>query len=334
MADIAAFLHRDPTLDAIDAAIEARQERRPRLYLGMSAIGRGCDRSLWYSFRHASPIAFNAAVLKRFADGHAGEDGQAARLRMVKGVELHTHDETGRQYGFEDHAGHLRGHMDGAIRGLLQAPKTWHVWEHKQVDQKKQDALARLKREKGEKAALEAWDQTYYTQAMLYCHYSGMTRHYLTCSTPGGRHTIGIRTDYHAPTAWRAIERARRIIQSDTAPPRISENPEHPECRWCEHRAVCHEGALPLVSCRTCVHATPEMDGDGRWSCARGLDSIPPAAQRAGCPDHLYLPTMTPWHPVDANEAENSITYEGGHKNGGPDGMTSMEMREMANADL
>lgn len=325
-------LHRDPTLEAVDAAIEAAQDRRPRPYLGMSAIGGPCERQLWYGFRWATPIAFDAATLKRFSDGHAGEDLQAARLRMVKGIELHTHDETGRQFGFVDLGGHFKGHMDGAIRGLLQAPRTWAVWEHKSVDDPKYRKLEKAIEAHGIKGALAAWDETYFVQAMLYCHYAGLTRHYLTCSTPGGRRTIAVRTDYHAPTALRAIERARRIIAAAEPPARISEDPDHWQCRWCPHRAICHEKRAPLVSCRTCLHATPETDGeDGRWSCALHGADIPSHIERNGCEGHRFIPALLPWRAVDASPEENWIAYEGGIKNGG-DGMTSEEIREVVNA--
>ena len=88
----------DPTLVAVDAAIELRgnaEQHRP--YLGMSAIGRACSRALWYGFRWCSPNTFDAATLKRFEDGHRGEDIQADRLRLVEGIELLTIDpRTGR----------------------------------------------------------------------------------------------------------------------------------------------------------------------------------------------------------------------------------------------
>jgi hypothetical protein len=327
-------LHRDPTLEAVDAAIEAAQDRYRRGYLGMSALGRPCERELWYGFRWCSEVAFNAATLKRFADGHHGEDLQAARLRMVDGIELHTHDQDGGQFGFYDLGGHLSGHMDGAVLGLLQAPKTWHVWEHKQVDEKKQRALEKAKRELGEKAALAAWDETYHAQAQLYMHFSGMTRHYLTCSTPGGRHTVGVRTDYHAPAAWRLLKRAERIVRAAEPPPRISDDPDFYICRWCDHREICHEGKVAAVSCRSCVHATPELDGDRRWSCARWKKGLSPAEQRDGCELHLLIPALVPRRVVDADPEENSITYEGGLKNGGLGGMDSQTIREMQNAGV
>ncbi len=177
----------DPTLAAADQALEDAENSKPsRDYLGMSAIGASCERMLFYSFRWAQRVRFNAETLKRFADGHSGEDVQAARLRMVPGLTLITVDpETGRQIGFVDDTGHFKGHADGAVLGLLQAPKTWHIWEHKVSEKFK--ALEKLKAEHGEKAALEKWNPTYYAQAVLYMHYSGISRHYLTCSTPGGR---------------------------------------------------------------------------------------------------------------------------------------------------
>ena len=143
----------DPTLAAVDAAIEVRgnaEQHRP--YLGMSAIGRACSRALWYGFRWCSPNTFDAATLKRFEDGHRGEDIQADRLRLVEGIELLTIDpRTGRQFGYVDHAGHFRGHSDGLITGILQAPATQHVWEHKQVADKKQAELIKAKAEHGDK---------------------------------------------------------------------------------------------------------------------------------------------------------------------------------------
>lgn len=320
---------RDPTLEAVDAALEAKQSRHARDYLGMSAIGRPCEREIWYGYRWCSVIAFNATTLKRFADGHHGEDLQAARLRMVDGIELHTHTEDGDQFGFYDLGGHLRGHMDGAIRGLLQAPKTWHVWEHKQVDPKKQTALEKAKREHGEKGALKVWDETYHAQAQLYLHFSGMTRHYLTCSTPGGRHTISARTDYDMSTALWLIERAHRVIVADSPPPRLSEDPDYYICRWCDFSKICHDDKLPEVSCRTCLHATPELDGDRRWSCARWKKDLTLAEQKAGCGEHLYIPGVTPWEVLDADPAENSVTYRDGPKNGGVGGLDSATLKEV-----
>jgi hypothetical protein len=326
---------RDPTLEAVDAAIEARGNAEPeRPYLGMSEVGRECGRALWYGFRWCSPKAFDAAALKRFEDGHLGESLQAARLRLVAGITLYTEDPRtpGHQFGFQDLGGHFRGHMDGVILGLLQSVKTWHVWENKQVGDDKQRKLLKDKATKGEKAALESWDPIYYAQAQLYMHYSGLTRHYLTCASAGGRNTVSVRTDAVPQAAQALIEKARRIITASEPLTRLSERPDWYQCKWCDHRAVCHEGAVPQATCRTCAHATPELDGDGRWSCAWFSCDLSVDVQRQGgeCPAHVFIPALlSGWQVLDADPAAGWVDYRmpnGRQVRNGPGGWASREL--------
>lgn len=326
----------DPTLEAVDAAIEAAQSTDQRPYLGMSSLGDSCDRKLFYSFRWMTAVKFDAATLKRFDDGHRGEDLQADRLRMVKGITLHTVDRnTGNQFGFVACGGHVRGHMDGAIVGLLQAPKTWHVWEHKQVGEKNFKALLKLKETKDEKDVLQAWNKTYYAQAQLYMHFSGMTRHYLTCSTPGGRETTSVRTDANKQDAIALADRAERIVNAPAPLDGVSDDPDYFECRWCDYATLCHGSAAPLPTCRSCSHSTPEPGGT--WTCARHQGktlSVP--EQKQGCQAHRVIPVLLRnWaEPVDASKQDNWVRYQ--LKSGGefvnglpPQGFTSDELHAL-----
>lgn len=303
----------DPTLQAADAALEAVGRRsKPRPYLGMSGIGHPCARKLWYGFRWSAWPEFDATTLKRFEDGHRGEDMQAERLRLVPEVELLTVDpETGQQYAAVDHGGHFRGHCDGFIRGLLQAPKTRHVWEHKQVGEKKQAELEKLKAEKCEKAALAAWDETYHAQAVLYMAYFDAERHYLTCASPGGRRTVSVRTEADPALAELLRQKALTVIQAAEPPARLSEKPEFYICKWCEFQEICHGDKLPAVTCRSCCHATPELDGDGRWSCARWKSDPPLEFQAEGCDDHVYIPALVSYATVvDADSGANRVRFK------------------------
>lgn len=273
----------DPTLVAVDQAIEEAQDSTPRPYLGASAIGDPCSRKLWYSLRWAAPKRFGASTLRRFEDGHRGEALMAARLRAVPGVILSTEADDGRQWGFEEHEGHFRGHCDGFIKGLLQAPKTPHVWEHKSCNEAKQKKLAKLKTEKGEKEALAHWDPIYHAQAQVYMHAFGMTRHYLTCSTPGERETVSVRTNYEPAFAQPLIEKAKDIIVSDRPPTRLSEDPTNYLCKWCDYHSVCHDLTPESINCRTCWHSFP--DRAGAWSCNK-YGPLTIEAQREACPQH------------------------------------------------
>lgn len=310
MAAIPANLMADPTLAAIDAALVREKAQEPRrTYLGFSAIGQSCSRRLWYSFRWAENETFSPLSAKAIEDGHRGEDVQADRLRLVPGVELHTVAEDGKQFGFIALAGHFRGHMDGAIHGVLQAPKTWHVWEHKQVNEKKFAKLDACKAKHGEKDALRHWDPVYYAQAVLYMRFTGMTRHYLTCASPGGRSTTSCRTDENTAEADRLVDKAERIIFTDRPPERITDDPAWFECKWCPYSSLCHATAAPLPNCRTCAHATPARDGT--WVCERHHKVLSKDDQLAGCQAHRFIPALLDRfaEPIDANEDDNWIAY-------------------------
>lgn len=276
----------DPTLSAMDRVIEEQQDTSRRGYLGASQIGAPCSRQLWYDFRMAAPKRFDADTLKRFEDGHRGEALMTQRLSRVPGITLSTHAPDGEQWAMQAHEGHLRGHCDGFIKGLLQAPKTPHVWEHKVVNETKQKKLAKLKQEKGEKEALAHWDPIYYAQAQTYMHAFELTRHYLTCSSPGERTTVSVRTNYHREHAEHLLARAKDVIVSDQPPTRISEDPSNFVCKWCDYQSVCHDITPMAVNCRTCVHSFP--DRDSAWACTKhGL--LPMSKQVTGCPEYVGI---------------------------------------------
>ncbi len=310
--------HTDPTLDAVNRAIAEKENAEDaRLYLGASSIGRPCERELWYSFRLAFKNWFDAETHRRFIDGHRTEDLEAERLRMVPGVQLWTHENrSGKQYGVQAVGGHFRGHLDGIIKGLLQAPATTHVWECKATNEKKQAKLESLILTIGEKQALEKWDAVYYAQALVYMHLKELTRHYLTCTTPGGRHTISVRTNANSGQAETVLNKAERIVTAATPPAKLRDDPAYFQCKWCNASDICHQRKMPNVNCRTCAHATPELDGNARWTCARyGNQDIPAEFQRQGCNEHLFIPDLlVGCKPINASEEENWIAYESPEK--------------------
>ena len=64
----------DPTLEAIDRAMEAKGNRPWRVpSLPMSEVGKECERAIWLGFRWAFLPRFKAGTLKLFEDGHTGE---------------------------------------------------------------------------------------------------------------------------------------------------------------------------------------------------------------------------------------------------------------------
>ena len=229
----------DPTLEAMRRALEARAAAEPqRRYIGASGIGQECSRAIWYQINGYNPLPNRSSNVMAIEDGHRTEDLMAERLRLVPGIELWTHKPDGTQYGFD--WGFLSGHYDGVILGLLQAPKTPHVWENKAVKIEKFNLLQKHKDELGEKQALQAWDATYYAQAVIYMEAEGLTRHYLTCCTPGGRDVISVRTNANPKMAKALIAKAKRIKTSSEPPARIGDE-THFFCKhFCGHMENCH----------------------------------------------------------------------------------------------
>jgi hypothetical protein len=235
----------DPTLAALDREMERRGEMQPRrTYLGASLIGHACERFIWYAIRPDTPRRpFDAATLRRFEDGHRSEDVLIQRLRLVPGVELETHDALGNQFGFSDMDGMFRGHVDGLVRGLLQAPKTEHVFEAKCVSEKRFAEFGKAVDKVGEKAALLEWDPGYWAQAQVYMHYFDLTRHYLVVMSAGARSHASCRTEVDSEAGKQLREKARRIIQAESPPARISERIEFFKCKFCDFQGVCHAAA-------------------------------------------------------------------------------------------
>lgn len=272
----------DPTLAAMARAMEAESlNERPRAYLGMSSIGDECSRKLWYQWRWVARAKFKAKTLAAFADGHYSEWVMSERLKKVPGVELITTDAEGGQIGYVDLEGHLRGHMDGAITGILQSPKTPHVWEHKCSGEKKFKELQKCVEKHGEKQALKAWSEIYYAQAVLYMYYGKYKRHYLTCALAGTRDWISIRTEENSDFAEELIRKAESIINADSAPEKLSNDPAFYKCRWCDFNDVCHGEERPQKNCRTCLKSCPTENG--KWECREYGAVVPFDFQQQGC---------------------------------------------------
>jgi hypothetical protein len=314
----------DSTIARIYRAIGAAEPDERRPHLGASLIGHECLRYLWYVFRWCESREVSGRLLRLFRRGRLEEEQLSADLARA-GIEIVAHDEHGRQYSFSDIGGHAGGSMDGAALGLIEAPKTWHVLEYKTHSSR---SFAQLARDGVEKTKPE-----HHAQMMLYMHWSGMKRAYYLAVNKDTDDLYGERIHYDAVRAGALVERARQVIAASRPLPRLSEKPEYYACKMCRARSVCHEGRIPEATCRTCLHATPEMDGAARWSCALHKRDLTPAEQGAGCRQHLYIPDLIPVQAINADETHNSVTYRlpnGIEFTNGPKGEMSYPSSELA----
>lgn len=287
------------TLAAIEAAVVAQADSGFRAHLGASLIGKGCHRALWYAFRWTTPAKFSAQTLRLFARGQR-EEGPMAQYLRAAGMTLHHIDpSTGAQFAYSDCGGHFGGSMDGAVVGVPDAPKVWHVWENKTSGKKAFDDLA----SRGVKLAKpEHW-----AQVQCYMHWTGMTRALYTAVCKDDDRLHIERIAYDADAAFALVAKAQAIIDAPSPPERIG-GPDWYECKWCDHRQVCHGLQAPAVTCRSCAHATPARDGT--WQCERRRLALDLPAQKAGCDEHRFIPQTLHWAEViEASHEDNWVKY-------------------------
>ena len=292
------------TVEAIYRVYETKAKRNQseRSYLGLSAMSSDCDRAIWYAFRWATPPeGFDGRKLRLFETGHREETRLIRDLRAA-GMTVQDHDpETGAQWGFEAVGGHVRGHLDGKIVGVPEAPSTVHVLECKTHNAKSFKALL--------KDGVKKSKPGHWRQMLGYMHLSGLTRAFYIaqCKDDDAIHVE--RVEYDADEAARLFTRIEWIISAVEPPHKLYEDPKAKMafvCGYCPSRAQCHDGAFARINCRTCLHSSPI---DGGWRCERHGIALDLETQKVGCPNHLFIPGLVPGEQVDADEAAETVTY-------------------------
>lgn len=303
MAEIP-FAALQPTVDAIYRVYADRPDPE-RTYLGMSVLGDPCERKLWYGFRWAyAPEAFDGRMLRLFDSGHREEARLIADLEAA-GCAFDRPADSG-QWAVSTIGGHVRGHLDGIVTGLREAPKARHVFEAKTHNAKSFKALMT--------SGVAAAKPRHYAQMQGYMHLMGIDRaaYFAVEKDTDQIHLERVR--YDPTAAVMLMAKAERIVSTERPPAKLHENPGARmafDCRYCPALAGCHRGAWARRNCRTCLHVTPSLDGaDGEWWCERNRIVLGVEAQRVGCGAHRFLPDLVPGRQIDADPEAETVTYD------------------------
>lgn len=307
---------------------DASDGRRP--HLGASIIGHACERYLWLSFRWALTKKFSGRMLRLFETGQLEEARIVRNLRRL-GVQVHETAPDGKQWSFFEVGGHFGGSMDSALLGLPEAPKTWHVGEFKTHNEKSFKDLV----DKG----VQRSKPQHYAQMQSYMGLAGMERalYFAVCKNNDEIYTERVEFD---PTEFAKImARAERVVRANEPPLKISNDPSWYVCKMCDFHDLCHGDEAPDVNCRTCAHSTPEVDGDGRWSC-REFGDIGYLAQLESdkCRSHRYIPILLERFAEQSGYVNGDVTYQsesGTFANGqGPGALSSLEIKACTHKEM
>jgi hypothetical protein len=316
----------DPVADAIFAFYKAKfgsELQRP--YLGASSIGKPCLRQHWYSFRWSKPAQFSGRLYRVFQSGHLQEPRVYADLAAIGCTVYQINPTTGKQWSFTEPATghHFQGNADGIITGLPQAPKSPHLLEIKTAS----DKMFKDMQKNGVKKA----KPEHYAQMQIYMKWSidqfgedGCQRALYFVVNKDNDDIYTERLEYNKCEAQELVNKAMAIITAPEPPVGVSTDPTWFECKFCDYQAICHGTDVPMPTCRSCVHATPELGGNAVWSCASHSTVLSEGMQRKGCNDHRFIPILLAktGHPVDLDQSDNVIYKMADGKqfiNGDPD---------------
>lgn len=248
--------------------LESRKIQEPvtRGYLGASMIGKKCWRAIWYSFHMASgKPQIPVRAHRIFQRGHLEEARVVQELKDA-GVEVFKRignekipltgavgEEQEELVGF---AGHVRGHPDGRIQGIPESSQE-HLLEIKTA---KDSRFKEFLRNGIRDAA-----PSYYSQAQWLMGKMKVSRclFVVTNKNDESRYYERLKFD---KDHFEDLERKSLVIVTAIDPPnKIHQSKNWIDCKFCDHRAVCHDDAEPDRNCRTCEHA--DIEDDGVWSC-------------------------------------------------------------------
>lgn len=273
---------------------EQLADQTPRPHLGASEIGHKCERALWYSFRWAFKKNFNGRMLRLFETGNLAEARLIKELRLA-GFEVEDRDD-GHQLRFKEH-----GHFAGSIDGKILINGEWYLLEIKTSNLK---GFTYLKENGVKKAQLK-----HYAQMQTYMRKMGLAKALYVSICKDNEEIYSEVVNYNEKESLKLSEKALRVIQSEDAPPRISDTIKGCfECEWCDYVSNCHRlnsNLLPEFNCRTCMHSTPKFNElEGTWHCNKERKEI---AEQKGCSEHLFIPSLVPGEMKELTNVDGEI---------------------------
>lgn len=273
----------------------------PRGHLGMSGIGNEDARTIYMSHRWIMPPITDPRVNRIFRLGDAVELELNRFIASVPGVTLHPVDPgTGKQFRFSYLGGHFGGSMDGCIIGVPEAPKTWHVYEAKSVNDSRFKELVKI--------GVKEWSPEYYGQLQSYMGASKMTRA-LFVAYNKNTSEIYIERVYPEPMYFEGVlAKAERLLTATEPPASSYPNRQFYKSRFMsEHEQAIYWGdRLPdKPNCRNCRHSMPVFDGAADWYCkhhGRRIGKV--ATQWAGCDFHTWITALVNAEVISEDASE------------------------------
>ena len=267
-------------LDSIDDYCVKAYDNGHRNHLGASLIGNDCSRQLWFTFRWCQKETFDGRRLRLFNRGHREEERFLEWLRGI-GCKFPETPPYGSQHKISDCNGHFGGSLDE--KGFL--PESYEIPEQILFEFKTNGTGAGF--DKLSKSGMALAKEVHYAQICTYGYKEGLN-YCLYLNINKNDDTIYAElVKLNHRIGEQMIAKAEKIIFSQSAPARISDNPTYFKCAYCSFKQVCHFGKEIEKNCRSCVNCSPVENA--QWFCAHFNSVIPAEFIKDGCPSWIKI---------------------------------------------
>lgn len=269
-----------------------------RSHMGASLIGSECARHIWYNFRWATRAKFSGRIIRLFNRGHL-EEARFIAMLLTIGCEVFQQDADGNQYRISHAEGHFGGSGDGIIKNLPDLPAgQFALGEFKTHSEKSFIELA---------GKLEDWRKhveaptrfPFTGQGVRGAkleHYVQMQEYMVKMGLPVAIYVaVNKNTDdiyaeiiyLDREIAEQFLTRGETLVWMAEPPKKLNESPGFWKCRFCDDKPVCHLGAEPDKTCRSCEHSCPVADA--KWKCRLKDILLDKEAQLAACDSYSKI---------------------------------------------
>ena len=311
-------------LEDIDEYCATTYDDGHRSHLGASLIGRDCSRFLWYVFRWCLHEKHTGRQQRLFNRGHREEDRFIEWLEGIgfkiwfENYEGFFYQDEANSYGllkpgeelplgcrfitnddplFRAHIARAKadglsfpqyrisdvmGHFGGSLDGIAILPERYGIPEPVLLEFKTNGTGAGFNK-LGE-SGMPVAKPEHFAQVSTYGKkYDFKYVVYLNINkNDDSLHVEVAKLDHKL--GEQMIAKAERIICSQEAPPRLSDNPTFHKCGYCSMKEICHKGAIPEKNCRSCKHARPVENAE--WFCEVHNGVIPKDFIPQACPSY------------------------------------------------
>jgi len=293
---------------AIDEQYAQSTPNSTRSHIGISQIGKKCQRALWYSFNKCTTQSFEGRMLRLFQFGHDIEP-QLAKLLESVGFRVYLNNPiNGEQYHVQDPDNYFfSGSLDAVAVSPADVefegvkPSTPYIVDFKTSNQNSFNRMV--------KYGLEFTRVEYYNQLQCYMGFSEQlgkkkVTDAMIFVINKNNHEIYTETIVFDDAVFQSMrEKAKFIVESEKPPYRINEDKDSFDCRLCEHKDICHNKFLAEISCRNCgFHKKSLAHGE---KCEKGFGDKP-------CSNHVYNPFIFDgdFIPVKFHEQHDAMEFD------------------------